>query len=274
MGTRGLTTLSKRQQSEIFAKLTSANQEVRDIRATKTQLNNPPINLSNNELFEDHVKDIAWRPMQNHGLNDSKIDVKAEDMDWPMQVRAYLNLVKDIDLGAKKIVDIGCGRGRGVDIISKYHNNANIIGIDNEAQCIEYARQHYPNRRFLQAEQLDDEYDIILSLCSAHLLFETGFFDKKYNSTIIVSDFFDRTSINQFKDTVEKNYTIQLEEDQTQQTVSAMEYDIATIDSRFQNARIPQESVNVFRDIQQSRLHLFRSGGQRQYKYILYAKMD
>jgi len=274
MGTRGLTTLSKRQQSEIFAKLTSANQEVRDIRATKTQLNNPPINLSNNELFKDHVKDIAWRPMQNHGLNDSKIDVKAEDMDWPMQVRAYLNLVKDIDLGAKKIVDIGCGWGRGVDIISKYHNNANIIGIDNEAQCIEYARQHYPNRRFLQAEQLDDEYDIILSLCSAHLLFETGFFDKKYNSTIIVSDFFDRTSINQFKDTVEKNYTIQLEEDQTQQTVSAMEYDISTIDSRFQNARIPQESVNVFRDIQQSRLHLFRSGGQRQYKYILYAKMD
>ena len=273
MGTRGLTTLSKRQQSEIFAKLTSANQEVRDIRATKTQLNNPPINLSNNELFKDHVKDIAWRPMQNHGLNDSKIDVKAEDMDWPMQVRAYLNLVKDIDLGAKKIVDMGCGWGRGVDIISKYHDNANIVGIDNEAQCVEYARQHYPNRRFLQAEQLDDEYDIILSLCSAHLLFETGFFDKKYNSTIIVSDFFDRTSINQFKDTVEKNYTIQLEEDQTQQTVSAMEYDIATIDGRFRNARIPQESVNVFRDIQQSRLHLFRSGGQRQYKYILYAKM-
>ena len=52
-----------------------------------------------------------------------------------------------------------------------------------------------------------------------------------------------------------------------------MEYDIATIDGRFRNARIPQESVNVFRDIQQSRLHLFRSGGQRQYKYILYAKM-
>jgi len=273
MGTRGLTTLSKRQQSEIFAKLTSANQEVRDIRATKTKLNNPPINLSNNELFEDHVKDIAWRPMQNHGLNDSKIELKAEDMDWPMQVRAYLNLVKDVDLGAKKIVDMGCGWGRGVDVISKYYDNANITGIDNEAQCIEYARQHYPNRRFLQAGQLEDEYDIILSLCSAHLLFETGFFDKKYNSTIIVSDFFDRTSINQFKDAVEKNYTIQLEEDQTQQTVSAMEYDIATIDGRFKNLRVPQESINVFRDIQQSRLHLFRSGGQRQYKYILYAKM-
>ena len=273
MGTRGITTLSQRQQAEIFAKLTSANQEVKDIRATKTKLNNPPINLSNNELFEDHVKDIAWRPMQNHGLNDSNIDLKAEDMDWPMQVRAYLNLVKDIDLGAKKIVDMGCGWGRGVDVISKYNDNANITGIDNEAQCIEYARQHYPNRRFLQAGQLDDEYDIILSLCSAHLLFETGFFDKKYNSTIVVSDFFDRTSINQFKDTVEKNYTIQLEEDQTQQTVSAMEYDIATIDGRFNNLRVPQESINVFRDIQQSRLHQFRSGGQRQYKYILYAKM-
>ena len=92
MGTRGITTLSQRQQSKIFAKLTSANQEVRDIRATKTQLNNPPINLSNNELFEDHVKDIAWRPMQNHGLNDSKIELKAEDMDWPMQVLSLIHI--------------------------------------------------------------------------------------------------------------------------------------------------------------------------------------
>ena len=273
MGTRGITTLSQRQQAEIFAKLTSANQEVKDIRATKTKLNNPPINLSNNELFEDHVRDLAWRPMQNHGLNDSNIELKAEDMDWPMQVRAYLNLIKDIDISAKTIVDMGCGWGRGVDIISKYYDNANITGIDNEAQCIQYARQHYPNRRYLQAGQLDDAYDIILSMCSAHLLFETGFFDKKYNSTIIVSDFFDRTSFNQFKDAVEKNYTIELEEDQTKQTISAMEYDIATIDGRFKNLRVPQESINVFRDIQQSRLHQFRSGGQRQYKYVLYAKM-
>ena len=52
-----------------------------------------------------------------------------------------------------------------------------------------------------------------------------------------------------------------------------MEYDIATIDGRFKNLRVPQESINVFRDIQQSRLHQFRSGGQRQYKYVLYAKM-
>ena len=52
-----------------------------------------------------------------------------------------------------------------------------------------------------------------------------------------------------------------------------MEYDIATIDGRFKNLRVPQDSINVFRDIQQSRLHQFRSGGQRQYKYVLYAKM-
>ena len=88
--------------------------------------------------------------MQNHGLNDSNIELKAEDMDWPMQVRAYLNLIKDIDISAKTIVDMGCGWGRGVDIISKYYDNANITGIDNEAQCIQYARQHYPNRRYLQ----------------------------------------------------------------------------------------------------------------------------
>ena len=272
MGTRGLVTLTKKDQDKIFAKLTSSSQETIDVRAEKTKLNNPQINLSNNELFESHVKDIAWRPMQNHGLNDSSIELYAEDRDWPMQVKAYLNLVKDEDLSAKRIVDMGCGWGRGVSTIAKYHK-ANITGIDNEGQCIDYARQNYPQQRFLQDDQLNDDYDIIISVCSAHLLFETGFFNKKYKGTILISDFFDRTSINEFKDAILKNYRIEEEIDQTQQTVSAMEYDLATLDTRFRD-KVPQESINIFRDIQQSRLHLFRMGANRQYKYKLYAKMD
>ena len=146
MGTRGLVTLTKKDQDKIFAKLTSASKETIDVRAEKTKLNNPQINLSNNELFESHVRNIAWKPMQNHGLNDSSIELYAEDQDWPMQVKAYLNLVKDEDLSAKRIVDIGCGWGRGVHTIAKYHK-ANITGIDNEGQCIEYARQNYPQQR-------------------------------------------------------------------------------------------------------------------------------
>ena len=59
MGTRGLVTLTKKDQDKIFAKLTSSSQETIDVRAEKTKLNNPQINLSNNELFESHVKDIG-----------------------------------------------------------------------------------------------------------------------------------------------------------------------------------------------------------------------
>tara|TARA_B100000035_G_scaffold303270_1_gene301700 strand:- start:2796 stop:3629 length:834 start_codon:yes stop_codon:yes gene_type:complete len=277
MGTRGLITLTKKEQDRIFAKLQAGNKEIIDIRAEKTKLNNPQINLSNNELFESHVRDLAWNPMQNHGLNDSSIELYAEDMDWPMQVKAYLNLVKDEDLSAKRIVDMGCGWGRGVHTLAKYRD-ANITGIDNNPQCIEYARQNYPQHRFLQDDRLcnydgDHVFDYIISVCSAHLLFETGFFDKKYKGTILISDFFDRTSVNEFKDAVLKNYRIEEEIDQTQQTVSAMEYDLATIDARFKD-KVPQESINIFRDIQQSRLHLFRMGANKQYKYKLYAKMD
>lgn len=277
MGTRGLITLTKKEQDRIFAKLQAGNKEIIDIRSEKTKLNNPQINLSNNELFESHVRNLAWKPMQNHGLNDSSIELYAEDQDWPMQVKAYLNLVKDEDLSAKRIVDMGCGWGRGVHAIAKYRK-ANITGVDNNPQCIEYARQNYPQQRFLQDDKLcdydgDHVYDYIISVCSAHLLFETGFFDKKYKGIILISDFFDRTSVNEFKNAVLKNYRIEEEIDQTQQTVSAMEYDLATIDARFKDI-VPQESINIFRDIQQSRLHLFRMGANKQYKYKLYAKMD
>lgn len=271
MGTRGVNSLNKKQQGELFARLTSANSSIRNIRAEKTKLNSPQVNLSNNELFDHFVKDIDWKPLQNHGLNDTQIELNKEDMDWPMQVRSYLNLVKDLDLDGKRIVDLGCGYGRGVDTIAKYHN-VSITGIDNNSQFIDYARLTYPNRRYLAQDNLND-YDFILMNCSAHLLFETGFFDTKYDSKLIVTDFFDRQSINDFKDAVEKHYVIELEQDQTFQTVEAMEYDIATIDNRFKEI-VPFEAINCFRDIQQSRLHLFRMKAQRQYKYVLHPKKD
>ena len=47
--------LSQKEQDELFAKLQSSSQKTMDIRAEKTKLNNPPINLSNDELFDHHV---------------------------------------------------------------------------------------------------------------------------------------------------------------------------------------------------------------------------
>ena len=39
MGTRGLVTLTKKDQDKIFAKLTSASKETINVRAEKTKLN-------------------------------------------------------------------------------------------------------------------------------------------------------------------------------------------------------------------------------------------
>ena len=259
--------LTQKQQDELFATLQSATQQTQDIRAEKTKLNNPAINLSNDELFNHYVKWADWKPLQNHGLNDTSIDINAEDMDWPMQVRAYLNLVKDIDIENKTIADIGCGWGRGVDAIKKYHN-ANITDIDNNLSYIQYANQHYPNNEFICANTVTDDYDIIISNCSAHLLMEGTFFYTRYR-TVILTDFFTRTSINEFKDRILANGFCKIvnEVDLSEQTVQAMMYDIDTIDKRFPN--ISQHSRNIFKDIAISRLHLFRMGANRQYKYII-----
>ena len=95
--------LTQKQQDELFATLQSATKKTQDIRAEKTKLNNPAINLSNDELFNDHVKWLDWKPLQNHGLYDSSITLNKEDMDWPMQIKAYLNLLKDVDIENKTI---------------------------------------------------------------------------------------------------------------------------------------------------------------------------
>ena len=259
--------LTQKQQDELFATLQSATKKTQDIRAEKTKLNNPAINLSNDELFNDHVKWLDWKPLQNHGLYDSSITLNKEDMDWPMQIKAYLNLLKNVDIENKTIADVGCGWGRGVDTIAKYLN-ADITGIDNNRYYIQYANAHYPNNKFICKDKVENDYDIVISNCSAHLLMEGDFFYRRYR-TVILTDFFTRTSINEFKDRVLANGFCKIvnEVDLSEQTIQAMMYDIDTIDKRFPH--ISQHSRNIFKDIAISRLHLFRMGANRQYKYTI-----
>ena len=77
-------------------------------------------NLSDQEFFNLYVKDNNWHPLQNHGLIDKEIKLKKEDLDFPNQITAYLNLFKNIEIDNKSVLDIGCGWGRGTYVIKKF----------------------------------------------------------------------------------------------------------------------------------------------------------
>ena len=87
-------------------------------------------NLSDQEFFNCYVKKENWQPLQNHGLVDEDVKLQKEDLDFPYQITSYLNLFKNDKIKNKKILDIGCGYGRGTYIIKKYLPDNEITGMD------------------------------------------------------------------------------------------------------------------------------------------------
>ena len=111
-------------------------------------------NLSDQEFFDCYVKEEKWHPLQNHGLVDEDIKLQKEDLDFPYQVTSYLNLFKNNQIKNKKILDIGCGWGRGAYIIKKYLPDNEVTGIDINQSFIDYAKNNYKDVNYFQ-----DDFD-------------------------------------------------------------------------------------------------------------------
>ena len=90
------------------------------------------------------------QPLQNHGLVDEDVKLQKEDLDFPYQITSYLNLFKNDKIKNKKILDIGCGYGRGTYIIKKYLPDNEVTGMDINKSFIDYAKNIYKNVNYLQ----------------------------------------------------------------------------------------------------------------------------
>jgi ubiquinone/menaquinone biosynthesis C-methylase UbiE len=236
-------------------------------------MEDPKHNLSDYEFFFFYVKHENWNPMQNHGLYTDKIE-----HDWSSQINAYLNLFKDIEYKNKKILDLGCGWGRGVDII--YNNiSKNIIGSDINYDFIKYAKNKYNKSYilddFLNTSFKNSSFDMIISNCSLHFFYnKDAFFINikdvlKQDGMLIVSDFFDSYRSIVFEEYLKKNqFNIMLKEDLSIDTIKAMEYDINTLNERFSD-KVSLQSINAFIEIQKHRLYYFNKNDNKQYKYII-----
>jgi len=90
-------------------------------------------------------------------------------------IKLVLEVIGDCDFTDRRILDIGCGRGGSIDVITKYFQPQEIIGIDLSSIAIAFCRANYSysNAKFFEgdAENLpftDDYLDIILNIESSH----------------------------------------------------------------------------------------------------------
>lgn len=90
-------------------------------------------------------------------------------------VRLVLELVGDCDVRGSHVLDVGCGRGGTVFVLTKFFEPASVSGLDLSSEAVNYCtRTHdYPNVRFLHgdAEDLpfdDATFDFVTNIESSH----------------------------------------------------------------------------------------------------------
>ena len=110
----------------------------------------------------------------NHGFYpDSKI-LKQEDSLFKYEATLYLQLLKDIKTENLNLLDIGCGRGGGINILKKYLKLKQVDGCDINKMAIDHCNENYKNINFkiCSSEKLtyeNESFDLITNVESFHL---------------------------------------------------------------------------------------------------------
>ena len=259
--------LTQKELDEVFARLGAQAED--NIRESKVKPMDPVLNLSHPDFFEQYVKNVNWKPLQNHGLEQlhNKFNLETNDQDWPGQINAYLDLLVDINLDGAKILDVGSGWGRGVDVLKRYYN-VEVDGVDINKDFVKYAKTNYPNNNYFTSAELKD-YNILLFMDSTHVMFEPKLFHSIAPDTLlVVSDFFTPDTYEQFKNMINiEKFNCLLEKDNTEAVMKAMTRDLDTLKTRFNS--IEPHIVSTFKHVQLNRLHQFEIGHSKQYKFVI-----
>lgn len=104
-------------------------------------------------------------------LNDGYYDVETG---YSNQENLYFHLVRDMDISKSEILDVGCGRGGGLNLLYSKIGCLSATGIDITPENISFCKKTHSDKiNFLvgDAEQLefdDNSFDIVFNIESAH----------------------------------------------------------------------------------------------------------
>jgi ubiquinone/menaquinone biosynthesis C-methylase UbiE len=122
-----------------------------------------------NSLFNSN--DVGF---MNHGYYPLHDFVKKQNINFKNQASLYLSLFDNINVNNKAILEIGCGRGGGINILSKYFYFKKIYACDLNKKNIDYCKKNNKNKinfEISNAENLkylNNTFDVVLNVESSH----------------------------------------------------------------------------------------------------------
>jgi phthiocerol/phenolphthiocerol synthesis type-I polyketide synthase E len=90
-------------------------------------------------------------------------------------VKLVLEVIGDCEIDQSVLLDVGCGRGGTLDLINRYFNVRQSVGIDLSTSAISFCKQNYehPRARFLEADAealpfASGVFDVVTNIESSH----------------------------------------------------------------------------------------------------------
>jgi ubiquinone/menaquinone biosynthesis C-methylase UbiE len=113
----------------------------------------------------------------NFGYSNHNDKLKLDQKDVPNRysIQLYHHLVDGIQLENKQILEVGCGRGGGLNFVNRRFKPKSTCGLDMDKTAVKFCTKYYNigNESFLQgdAQNLpfqDNSFDILMNVESSH----------------------------------------------------------------------------------------------------------
>ena len=173
--------------------------------------------------------DVDYVKFMNHGYYPPFELVKDEQQ--VNQASLYACLLNEINTDNLKILDVGCGRGGGVNIYSKYYQFSEVHGCDINQIGINHCKATIENVQFKvsDAENLEyeDEYfDIVTNVESSHCYKDIDKFHREVFRVLKPNGYFLYTDIEPKLGSINNYFNTKKREDITNNVFLASKDDL------------------------------------------------
>lgn len=260
-----LTSQEKEKLFQLFTETSTISQK--QLRENKLSHINPVVNFSDTDFLEKYVRNEPWVPFTNHGIElmTTPFSYHLDDTRYLYQTNLYCDLLRGALLRHdSNLLDVGCGLGRGVEVIKRYYG-VNVDGYDINETFINYAKEKFPGNNYSTSVDYS-KYDTLVFANSLHVVWSSGLLHILKDKTLLITDFFTPDSLQDFTNLIKKNnWKVEIQEDQTRQVMYGITKDLDTIQKRFPG--VSKTAIAAYKHIQKNRLHQFEIGHNKQYKY-------
>jgi ubiquinone/menaquinone biosynthesis C-methylase UbiE len=228
----------------------------------------------------------------NYGYQDesdgSALFLESGDEPCRYFIQLYNFVVRDIDLQAKAVMEVGCGRGGGGSFILRYKNPRSYIGIDLSEEAINWCKSHFQwvNAHWIQASAsflpvADNSVDVIINVESSHCYPNMKHFLSEVKRTLRLGGYFAFCDLRHVS-SVEKldqdltSFGLELVKSYkiTPYVLNALSHISKTRDEQITSVfpKLFRSAVRDFAAVKATRIYRMLETGQMQYLFYLLKK--